>query len=89
MNFIGVIILTSLYGGFVLKLLWSWFVSPTFNLPGLNIPQAIGLSVVMACFIPTGMPDKDKKVDHWELLLVSGLKHSVLLIMGWIVKQFL
>lgn len=34
--------------GFVLKILWLWFVVSTFNLPPISVPQALGISLIAA-----------------------------------------
>lgn len=42
-----VLIVSSISAGFVLSVLWGWFVVPIFGVPGLTIAQAIGFSMVV------------------------------------------
>jgi len=76
---VGVIILNVIFTGFVLKILWSWFVAQTFGIMELNIPQALGLSIMVSCLVPT--PKETSSVPF-----ITGL---VMLTMGAIVKAFL
>ena len=39
-------IATTIFSGYVLSTLWSWFVAPTFDVAALNIPSAIGVMLV-------------------------------------------
>lgn len=47
---LGIWILNILYGGFVLTLLWSWFIVP-FGVVNITIPWAIGLTCVASMFV--------------------------------------
>ncbi len=47
----GLGIITALFSGYVLTLLWGWFITPTFvSAPPLNKFQAIGLFIVFEFF---------------------------------------
>jgi len=37
-----------LINGYVLSTLWFWFIVPTFGLPALSIPAAIGICMIVA-----------------------------------------
>lgn len=44
---VAIIAIPAIVNGFMLKVLWSWFAVPVFNLPALTIPQAMGLCLVI------------------------------------------
>lgn len=51
--FIGaivVLILSSLWYGYVLSVMWGWFVAKALHLPSISVPLAIGLSSVVSMF---------------------------------------
>lgn len=75
--------------GFVLKQLWGWFVVPTFGLPELSIPIALGLSLTVTML--TGAPEnkpKDEQEEWWEPLLRLIAKPVIFLVYGFIVHLF-
>jgi len=37
----------SIFGGFILAQMWSWFIAPKFGLPHLSIVEAVGISTVI------------------------------------------
>jgi len=74
-----------LYQGYVATQLWSWFVVPTFQVPGLSIPIAIGLCILMN--LPTrGFHEKDEgltlSVSFWIVKITFAW------VAGAIVKGF-
>lgn len=79
--------------GYVLAILWGWFMVPAFGLPALTVVQAIGVSLTVAFityqYQPKAMePEEEtwKKVSRPITHLVLGPAMSLL--MGWIVKSF-
>ena len=44
---VGLFILGSILRGWVLSILWGWFVVPVFSLPNLTVVQAIGISLII------------------------------------------
>ena len=78
------------YEGFVLVKLWQWFVTETFGIRALTIPQAIGisavaglLSVTTACEVKTEYRDN---AARWRYLL---LRPIMALAFGAIVHMFI
>ena len=47
--FVGAVIsVTAMLRGLVLRILWAWYVSPIFGLPGLGFPVAVGIGLLLA-----------------------------------------
>lgn len=90
-SFIAVIILSTLWSGYVLKVLWSWFVAGTFGLPQLTVNAAIGLALIVKYITRPFEGEKDDRISA-ELLvrvaLVGALKPALVLGVGWVVHLF-
>ena len=43
----GIMVVSCLLRGWVLSILWRWFMVPTLGLPALSVPQAIGIALVV------------------------------------------
>lgn len=77
--------------GYVITKLWAWFIVPLFGLPLLNIPQAIGLDLVVTflTFHQTvyNPEPKDKKEK-----IQRGVQHFArplfVLLTGYIVHRY-
>lgn len=79
------LIMTICWGGILLAIFWGWFIVPVFHVSQLNLPQAIGLTVV-ARFLSRGPVEagQPRKIfPRWFLMSL------VALLLAWIVKQFL
>jgi len=67
--FVFVVIATiigSIVGGYVLSIMWGWFVVPLFNLPPLSVPYAIGIILVVSFLRQPNYkssPDKEKAIS--------------------------
>lgn len=79
------------YGGWVVSVLWSWFVVPLFAVPALSVAQAIGLSIVIAVF--THQVQESETDGLWDAIGKSIgaalVTPTMYLAMGWIVQSFL
>ena len=76
--------MVALVRAFVLIRLWAWFIVPTFQLPILNYPYAIGLSLVIGLFTIGIKTEEGKKI-----LVYAILGPFLTLFMGWVVKMFI
>ncbi len=89
------ILAATLLNGFTLAQLWAWFMVPTFGLPKLSIPAALGLAQVITFF--TYRASDDKKADEDDSAMVKfcaqfahlAIKCGVFLLIGWIITWFL
>lgn len=57
----------SILHGWVLTMLWRWFVVPTFHVPELAIIPAIGLGLVVGMFMPE-IPVQKKEDEDYPFL---------------------
>lgn len=81
-----------LASGFVLSILWGWFIVSAFKVPALSVPVAIGATVVARMLTGFSVsPKKDKERTQEEknsALVLSLLMPWLILGMGWIVHLF-
>ena len=74
------------WSGYVLSVMWGWFIVPTFGLPALSIPTAIGVAMVAGMLAKQYIPNKD---DGWKSLSRPFIGPAVTFLAGWIVTRFL
>lgn len=86
---VGVVAAGAAWGGYVLTILWGWFVTPQFNLPALSIPVAIGLDLVAGLLTHQYVPRSSDKKKQYEPLFFLFAAPAVALLVGWAVKQFM
>lgn len=88
---IVVIGLLSIWEGFVLTKLWAWFVVPTFGLPVLTIPIAIGLALLVGLLAHQMRNDSGETTSEATVKLFAyGFVNSgIVLALGWVVTLFL
>ena len=76
--------------GWVLSILWGWFVVPTFHLPPLNVVTAIGVSMVFSYAINGLQTAKiNEEENTWKKIATMLLAPFVVLGTGWIIHQFM
>lgn len=71
--------------GLCLSILWGWFVAPTFGLPEITIPIAIGLALVVSCTRSPHIHSDDKEVAI-ERSIAAVITPLFFLLIGFIVK---
>ena len=89
-GFMGMIIVSSVLNGLVLVKLWSWFIVPTFALPVLSVPVAIGISILVKYLTLQKMP-KDDNAGAAKIGEAYGfaIAYPILtLFIGWLVHFF-
>lgn len=92
-------ILGAIANGFVLTFLWKWFVSASFSLPNIDIPTAIGLSLVVNFIVIKNFPPtkdydgKSKKEIIKDVLKTAVgpviLKPLIAFLIGFVITLFL
>ena len=81
------------WSGYALTILWAWFIVPTFGLPALNLPAAIGFAIVSAHLTRQYMLQTKQEGSKWDetlrALSHTAFKPAFALVAGWIVKQWM
>ncbi len=89
---IVLVVYASILNGLALTKLWSWFIVKTFELPPLSIPEAIGLSTVVA-YLTHQLDDKKNEDEYWQTLTkgfaVATAKSIFALLFGWVVQLWI
>ena len=91
---IPLLVLSSIWRGYVLTILWTWFIVPVFHLPVLGIVVAIGVSMVVGFLTyqtpPYNSGDVRTDADKFSSAIASALVHpAAYLLIGWIVHLYL
>jgi hypothetical protein len=95
LTFIVVAVLGNIWSGYVLSVLWSWFMVTAFGLPRLSIPAAIGIAIVIGLLTHQTHTDKygEEKKSQVDKLIEGAVHLSLIpllaLLTGWIVRFFL
>lgn len=91
---------SSIFNGYVLSVLWGWFIVPTFGVPPLGIVPAIGIALIVNYLTQRTKPIYKEKDDCEEKEKITGkqitycvglaiLRPSFALFLGWIVHLFM
>ena len=92
---LSLVAIGAVWRGYVLTILWGWFVVPTFGMSPLALVPAIGLSVVVGYlthqYTPKAVkPEDDGKWDETVRAISHILRQPVFaLLVGWVVKQWM
>lgn len=86
----GIAIIMAIIQGWVLTVLWDWFVVPTFNVSQLSIAVAIGISIIVSMFRGGYTTNKEQTLEQ-KIGVVVGIILSpfLSLLLGWIVHMFM
>ncbi len=85
--FAPIIVAVYFLDGFVLKLLWGWFIVTTFGLPAISLAQAIGISMIVNYLTIQHIPRTDQ--ERAEMYSYSLTSPVIVVFAGWIVHLFL
>ena len=88
LGYVALLAAASTWRGYVLSILWGWFIVTAFGLPPLTIPLAIGVSLI-AGFLTVRVSKQDEKVELFERISAIVMLPAVTLLVGWIVTKFL
>ncbi|MBI2626116.1 MAG: hypothetical protein HYW69_00810 [Candidatus Nealsonbacteria bacterium] len=85
---------SAVWKGFVLLMLWKWFIVPIFGLPELPLVAAIGVGMVISFLTyqqieSKSNEDEDKGVHLAKSLGMLILYPAIVLFFGWIVHLFM
>lgn len=76
------------YFGWVLSILWGWFVPPVFGLREISIPEVIGL-VLIVSLLRMRNYGKDLKGEPLVKLAAAVLAPLIALLFGYVTLQFI
>lgn len=77
--------------GYALSVMWAWFVVPTFGLPALSIPLAVGLAMTVRMVTNQSETSRNDGDEHPVAKAIAyGLLAPMFgLFLGWIVTLFI
>ena len=84
-----VLVISTLWGGLVLSVVWNWFMPEIFGLPQLSIMQAIAVGLVVEYLTQTYTPQEKSGdvVASWiSALLIVFFRPLFVLAIGFVVK---
>jgi hypothetical protein len=85
---------SAMWHGYVFSLLWSWFAVPAFGLPTLSLAMSIGVALLVnyatyhRVTVPTDPFEDtgDTVIDSATHIITYPL---IVLIIGWVIKQYI
>lgn len=89
----AVLVPIAIWRGYVLSILWAWFMVPTFGLPALSLAAAIGVAMVISFLTYQHSNCQEKEQSFGDKLTntfgVAFIYPLLSLGMGWVVLQFM
>lgn len=79
--------LTAIIRGWALSLLWSWFCVPTFHLPELRIPIALGISTIVGMLVVDTTLQR-READMYKNAFVGVVLALLCVGAGWVYHLF-
>ncbi len=80
------IAILSIWRGFVLVKLWTWFVVPTFGLPALTMAPAIGFSLLVGFLVyQYSAADSAAETNNKNVAFVGVIYPLIVLVIGYVV----
>lgn len=83
---ISAVIINAIFTGLTLSILWGWFVVDTFGSIALNVPQAVGVALVVS-YLTHQQTEVDRGLIQSIVLRVSI--SLFMLLAGWVTTLFL
>lgn len=78
-----------LWQGYVLWVMWGWFIVPL-GAPEINVPWAIGFAAVVHMLQPiTHDPPAQSKTESTMRIIGPILRPAFILLVGYIAKQYM
>jgi len=79
------IYLVSIWEGWILKVLWGWYIVPQFNLKPLTVYEAIGISLIAGVIQFKRYRKSNDTIHELKNLGFQFLSPFLSLIFGWII----
>lgn len=83
------LLITSIFKGWALSIMWGWFMVPTLDLPSISIVQAIGIALVIGYLTREISADNDDDYSLVGKIIFEIFKGGFILATGWIVHLFM
>lgn len=84
---------SAILSGWVLTVLWGWFVVPTFHVQQLGVVPAIGLSLLVGYLTETHQDVEEVKrsqAERWtRLAVLAVVRPGLVLGFAWVVHLFM
>ena len=87
LGMIGFMIIAYLLDGLALKLLWGWFMVPTFGLPVISLVQAIGIGIVISFLTQQHIPRDEEQ--QTEMMVFTVVVPVLAIIIGGVAHLFM
>lgn len=84
--FIGVPV-SSVYSGWILSIVWRWYVVPITGWPALSVASAVGVGCVASLLTYHAGSGKDDR-SALEIFALGVFLRSMVLLVAWIALQF-
>lgn len=76
--------------GYVLSILWAWFITSTFGLPALTIPVAMGIMVVVSYLTKQADFNNQDREDYMKRVNILAIVKALgALAVGYVIKMFM
>ena len=88
------VVVSAVFNGYVLSILWGWFMVPVFHLPALSVAPAIGIALVIGYLTKQLPPDIEEKERSTaskiaRLVGLAVFHPALVLVFGWVVHKFM
>lgn len=94
-GFLVILIGGPIWSGYVLSVMWNWFLVPAFHMPQISVALAIGITMLVRMITYNPSYEKEKKKESGELakaltnaVVFSLLYPLLVLAVAYIVHQF-
>jgi hypothetical protein len=92
-SFPVVLLISTLWGGWVLSVVWNWFMPQIFGLPTLTLIQAIAASLIIGWLAKARVPPDTKEKDALKALVEAYtrafMEPAWVLAFAWIIQHFM
>ncbi len=85
------IVMATFINGWVLSILWGWFIVPVFGLPGLSIVQSIGIAMTIGFLITKSEGSTKSDSQPWIDIISAYIGRILIapigiLAIGWFIS---
>ncbi len=82
----GLYILTAMFSGWTLRLLWGWFIVPNFNIPPLSIAAAVSITLAIGFLTVHEIPGQEGGL--WKRFIFEITQITAALLLGLIIHYY-